>query len=180
VKNAAGWKRERNHETALPYENAINLGNMTFPVAHLCAALNDPQANVSAKLEDQSGHPVYRVRLNGTFNLTENTKGTHVTKEFLLDAMTFDILSVRDYPMSPASLSGSERRAPRSSVSGDNNNRDSVEEPPRAIDYKDFRTVNGVRIPFLIAIKLHGQLAYSLTITEVQINTHFDEMVFEK
>jgi hypothetical protein len=94
--------------------------------------------------------------------------------------MTFDILSVSDYPIPAASVSGVVTRPARTLKSDDNNKGEPFAEPPRIIEYKDFRVVNGVRIPFSIAVKLHGQLAYSLKINEVQVNTHFDDGVFDK
>lgn len=165
VKNGLGKRKEGSVEFPLAHENAINLENLTFPVAFLSAALAERDTKVSlVGIEDHDGRSVYRVRLDGVLGLVEKREqGALTTKEFLIDALTFDILSVADYPCIV--------RTPRPQ------NRSTA--PPREVTYGDFRMVSGIRLPFLISTALQSERTLTIRLHEVNFNTNVADADFD-
>jgi hypothetical protein len=156
VRDGSGWKRESDEELhPISSQNAINLGNLAFPVAHVQAALLDPETEVSFEgIEKQGSRSVYRLRLRGRFGLVaKSVPAGIVLKDLLIDALTYDILSVQDRPYSIYKSGGK-----------------SSDVAPRAIDFDDFRIVNGVRVPFSISTKLQGQRTMMIRLNEVAFN----------
>ena len=166
VKDGSGTKREGDQKThTLSGANAINFGNLTHPVAHLAAALADSGSGVSLMgIEKRGGRAVYRIRVNGQFGLSNKADvGTSVTKDVLVDALSFEIVSVEDYPYPVYQLNGKLS-----------------DTPPRVIEYGDFRVVDGVRIPFSISTKLQGQQVMSIRLSSVVFNSNLGEADFKE
>jgi hypothetical protein len=136
------------------YEEAsINLENLTYPLAHAAAALNEVTTDISfIKTEEREGHSVYRLRLKGPLGLGGRTSSVRrVSKDLLIDAENFNILAVEDRPFP-------------------NRSTNEPDAPSRTIEYADFRTVNGLRIPLSITTKLMGQTTMSMTLTRITFN----------
>jgi hypothetical protein len=165
VKNGVGKRKEGSLEFPLSHENAINLENLTFPISHLAAALSDDHTTLTLiaieKLENKS---VYRLRLDGMLDLVESKEqGALTSKEVIVDALTFDILRIEDYPCIV--------REPHSQKPS--------AIPPRRIEYGDFRLVNGVRVPFFISTTLNGERTLTIQIDEANFNTNVPETDFD-
>lgn len=149
----------------LSYENALNFGNLTFPAAHVLSALHDSRAVVSlAAIENSDGRTVYRIRLKGQLGLHNLNAGPDVaiTKDVLVDAATFDIISVEDQPFQTYELGGK----PSS-------------KPSRTVEFGDFHTVNRVRMPFLITTYLMGQKTLTIQLNNVTLNNYVSESDFK-
>jgi hypothetical protein len=146
-------------------ENAINFGNLTFPVAHLAVALSDATSDVSLMgIEKREGRSVYRLRLKGQLGLVGKADANRaVTKDVLVDALDFGIVSVQDYPYPVYQRNGQLSDA-----------------PPREIEYGDFRVVDGVRIPFSIDTKLQGQRVMSIRVSKVSFNSSLSDEDFKR
>jgi hypothetical protein len=165
VKDGNGTKREANQKARqLSGENAINFGGLTFPLAHLVTALADAGTDVALmRIEKREGHSVYRVRIKGQLGLVRNISPVSVTKDVLIDALNFGIVSVEDYPYPVYQRNGKL-----------------ADSPPRAIEYGDFRVVDGVRVPFSIDTKLQGQPVMSIRLTKVTFNNHLIDGDFKE
>src|ERR1700675_832574 len=63
VKNGVGSLREADGEVhSISYDNAVNLGNLTFPLSHFATALSDVRTDVSLLgIENREGRSVYRL-----------------------------------------------------------------------------------------------------------------------
>jgi hypothetical protein len=155
--DGSGSRKEADQKAvALPYAKAINLGNLTFPVAYVVAALSDPAAEVSlVRIENDKDRSIYHLRLKGRLGLIDRgpARGA-IVKDLLVDAASFDILTVEDFPYSRGST-GKGRDA-----------------APREIDYQDFRLVSGVRVPFSINTKLEGQRTFSIHLREAAFDAN--------
>jgi hypothetical protein len=112
-------------------------------------------------VEEREGRSVYRLRVKGRLGLVGGGAPASVAKDLIVDALKFDILSVEDHPY-PTYKSGGKP----SGVA------------PREIDFGDFQVVKGVRLPFSISTKLHGQLTLSLRISDVTLNSQVSEKEF--
>jgi hypothetical protein len=165
VNDGNGTQKEANQK-ALPIssENAVNLGNLTFPIAEIAAALGDAKTDISlVGIEKNDGRSVYRLRLKGQLGLSSKPNPTlPVVKDLLIDAFRFSILSVEDRPFRTYEAGGKPS-----------------DKPSRAIEYGDFRIVNGVLVPFSISTKLMGQPTMSIHLTRVSFNSNLGAADFE-
>jgi hypothetical protein len=145
--------------------NSINLENLTFPLAHVRAALADGVTDISfVGIESQDGHSVYRIRLKGPLGLTGTGEGLHipVVKDIVIDALNFNIVSVEDRPFQIYEKSGK----PSDKVS-------------RVIEYSDYREVGGVLMPFSISTKLMGQKTLAIDLSNILFNMSLNEQDFQ-
>jgi hypothetical protein len=163
VRNGTGSKTEGQRTVPMTDDSAANLENLTYPISHVAAALADFTADVSfVGIEKQEDRSVYRVRVKGQLGLRSNAgQNAPIVKDLLIDALTFDVVSVEDRPF--------PNRADRSH-----------DTPSRAIEYGDFRVVNGVRIPFSISTRLMGQKTLSIALSEVTFNSNLSDQDFSR
>jgi hypothetical protein len=163
VKDGLGSKNESEKVVPIFRDNAMNLGNLTYPIGHVTAALADTATDVSfVGIERREGRTVYRLRIKGKLGLVADGSPAAVVKDLIVDALSFEILSVEDYPFQTYKPGRRSRDA-----------------APREVDFADFRTVNGVRMPFSVSTKLQGQPALSIRISEAAFNNNLSATDFQ-
>jgi hypothetical protein len=164
VKNSVGSKKEGEKTTAISSENAVNLGNLTYPVGHASAALADATTEVSfVGIEKREDRSAYRIRIKGRLGLVSGASPLgSVSKDLLIDALDFDILSVEDHPYRTYGMGGKPSDA-----------------ASREIDFSDFRVVHGVRVPFSISMKLQGQQTLSIGLSQIAFNDNLSDKEFQ-
>jgi hypothetical protein len=154
VKDGVGSKKEVEKVKALSRENALNLCNLTYPIGHVAAALSDSTNEIFfVDVEKWGELSAYRLRLKGKLGLVGDRSPVSVVKDMIIDSQTFDILSVEDHPY-PTYGPGEARS----------------KAAPRELDFGEFRTLKGVRMPFAVLTKLHGQRTMSLALSDVTFN----------
>lgn len=163
VRDGFGSKKQDDKPVPLSNLQAINFGNLTFPIGFALAAVADQTTDVSLLgTEEREGRPVYRLRLKGQLGLVGKPgKRVCVVKELLVDADNFTIVSMEDTPFGTALR-----------------NEQKVHTSPRQIEYGDFRVVSGVRIPFSIDIKDPSHSTASIRLAEIGINRGFSDEDF--
>jgi hypothetical protein len=169
VTDGVGSKKEADHKAVpISNENAINIGNLTLPIAYVAAALSDPTTDVSlVGIEKRAGRSIYRLRLKGQLGLVAGrVPGISVEKDILVDALTFNIVSVGDLPLRTHKSSKSTGKQP--------------DFPMREIEYGDFRVIDGVRVPFSISTKLVGQETLSIILSHVTFNSNLSAETFNQ
>jgi hypothetical protein len=164
IRNGSGSKKEGDTAIRISGQNAINLENLTYPVGHVSAALADTATEVSfVGIATKDSRSVYRIRVKGHLGLIVGpTPSLPVEKDLLVDALTFDIVSVQDRPYTTYD--------PGRKLS---------ETPVREIDFTDFRVVNGVRIPFSISTDLNGQRTLEIRLNVVTFNEGLSDEDFQ-
>jgi hypothetical protein len=163
IRNGTGFRIEGERHVPMTDGGAVNLENLTYPIAHVAAALGESAIDISFEgIEKRNGRSIYRLRVKGQLGLASDSSSDAkpIVKDLLIDALTFDIMSVEDRP--------SATKADRSH-----------DTPSRAIEYGDFRLVNGVRIPFSISTRLMGQKTLSIALTEVTFNSNLSDEDFK-
>lgn len=164
VKAGVGSRKDKNGKvTPLQRGGAINLENLTFPIAHFAEALKDAQTDISlVRIEHRGGRSIYRLRVKGRLGLSavKTAQGTIVTKDLLVDALNFTILSVEDRPFELHQA------------------RHTPDKPSREIDFGDFRTIQGILVPFSITTKLMGQETLTIHLSNVVFNRGLSEQDF--
>ncbi|HKW18905.1 MAG TPA: hypothetical protein VJO35_15455 [Terriglobales bacterium] len=156
--DAAGSKQSGEDKRPMVADNAVNLGGLTFPLFYVLSAFQNAATQVRlVGIEQKSGRSVYRIRIEGL-----SSRRFRIAKDLVIDALTFDILSMSDQPL-PMYMSKA-----KSTAIG-----------PREIDFSDFRSVQGVRVPFLIVTRIHGQPMENISLTQVALNTKVLPQDFE-
>jgi len=146
-------------------DNAINLENLTFPIVHIVAALRDSASDISfVGIEKRDDRSIYRLRLRGHLGLGKAQEGPGfvVVKDLLIDALTFGIVSIEDHPF--RTYDASKKQS---------------DKPSREIDFGDFRTINGIQVPFSITTRLMGQKTLTIDLSNVAFNTDVSEQDFQ-
>jgi hypothetical protein len=174
ARDGRGSKMDQQKTVQLSPSSAINLGNLTYPVAHVMAALADCSTDVSfVDIEKRNGRSVYRLQVEGQLGLVSQAQlGGPVVKDLLIDALDFNIVGVEDRPFparNPEVASDSRSRASA---------RRHSDSPSRAIEFSDFRLVNGVRVPFSISTTLLGQQTLSILLNKVRFNSNLSSQDF--
>jgi hypothetical protein len=163
VKDGIGAKKDGDMAKSISRDNALNLCNLTYPISHVAAGLADPATDVSfIGLEKREDRSVYRLRVKGKLGLVGDGSPASVVKDIIVDALTFDILSVEDHPFRTYKRGGKPS-----------------DTAPREIDFADFRTVSGLRVPLSIGTKLQGQRTLSIHLSEVTFNNNLSVNNFE-
>lgn len=148
-------------------KRTLRLENLTFPLALVAAAMRDPKTEVSLLgIEDQDGRSIYRIRTHGQLGLGGLKTGPDlpVIKDLLVDALTFNILRVEDRPFQTPTYKKDGKL---------------VDKPSRVIDFGDFRTVNGLLVPFSITTELLGQKTMTIQLSSVSFNSSLGDQDFQ-
>ena len=155
-----GSRRESSgKKSVLTDQSAVDLANLSFPLAYVTAAVNDPQAKIAFRgVEDWRGRSVYRIQLKGKLGIVD--RGILV-RDLLVDAMGFDILVVEDEHL-------------RIHKTGDK----PTDLASRQIEFGDFRITNGIRVPYWINIRLMGQQVMRIELNQVAFNGQFSNLDF--
>jgi hypothetical protein len=143
--------------------NGPAVGLLIFYLPNLLAALGERLATVSsAGTEEFEGRSVYRIQivqgLPQRFQHDEKLR-TLKTSEVLIDADTFMILALRHIYLSNGSTARSHMRE---------------------VQFSDFRTVQGLRVPFSITEKALDQRTWTIQIRDIQFNTGIQDSIFTR
>jgi hypothetical protein len=171
VNDGVGSVREGQKTVNLTYSNSINLENLTFPIEYIEQALADPAVDISLlRIEEREGRSVYHLRLKGRLGLVRKGLPCEpVVKDIRIDALTFEVITVEDFPYSRKPIS--HILPVKSNEKTSDDARKSLDVPPREITYQDFRNVDGMKLPFSIDIRLEGQRTFSIRFDAAEFNT---------
>jgi hypothetical protein len=157
VKDGFGVDQRGARTVPLSCLRALSLANLTFPAGNAIAAVQDSSTKVSfVDVEQRNGRSVYRLRISGQLGLAKDRTISPLTKELLIDALNYDIVSIEDKPLSPA----------------ENWQRTQSQVAQREIEYQDFRSVDGVRIPFSIRTRVVRQKTMTIRLDQVTFNSN--------
>jgi hypothetical protein len=144
---------------ALTEGSAVDLANLSFPLAYVSAAVSDPQATIAFRgVENWKGRSVYRIQLKGKLGVID--RGILV-RDLLVDAIGFDILVVEDEHI-------------RIHKPGDK----PTDLASRQIEFGDFRVTNGIQVPYWINIRLMGQQVMRIELNQVAFNGQLSNLDF--
>jgi len=133
----------------------LNPSSFVVPYLLLAAALKSPNYNLSFKgAVEVDGHSAYDVQV-GTVMLSPN--GIDVT-DFFIDSTTSQVLVMRDMARPPTN---------------------SLEGPSHEIRFSDYRTVNGVAVPFSIKEAVGGQETWVIQLNSVTFNPGLSDSTFQ-
>ena len=166
-----------NNNSPLPYQNAVNLGNIMFPVWRIRAIVQDVATELTYKnIETRDGRYVYRFHIGR--KETESSVGgksfLFTDEDILVDALSFKIVCVEDHPFVATRSRGDEQgntlRTTGSSNNGAGTGGSSPKPADREIEFSDYRLVDGVSVPFSISTKLLGERTMTIELSTVDFH----------
>jgi outer membrane lipoprotein-sorting protein len=163
VSDGQGSISEPTGKTSLiPPSNGLNLGALTLPFLGVYAALTDPTVSISPAAQvTLASKPAYDIRVQRTFAQKDDPTGELTkwsVKDYLIDASTLTLLETRDtaYP----------NDAPKQAF-------------VREVIFSDYRTTNGMLVPFSITEKIAGQQTWTIQLNAISFNTGLTDANFK-
>jgi hypothetical protein len=159
IKNGTASLRRKGKEIGAPYQNGVDSGAVGSPLFITLAALSDPQISVSAveqvKVDEREVLLIHTQRnLTTSDGHPDEFLSRRTAKELLIDPSTYLPLAVRSKVYPPKGFSG---------------------EFLQEIRFGDFRTVNGVLVPFELIEIISGQKTWVFHADSVALNTGLSE-----
>jgi hypothetical protein len=150
--------------TPIPFYQAVNMGSsFAFPVGKLLAALQDPTTNITyGGLLTRGGSQVYDIRIAGLQAPAPMASASPTRlpmEEFFIDSTTFHIVSVLS------------RAYPRDG---------SLRTRPAELQFSDYRTVNGILVPFSVTNLIDGQCTFTIQLAQVTLNNNLSDSDFQQ
>ncbi len=148
--------------TQIPAYNAINLGSLTLPFLEMANALKDSSVSVSLVDQEQiNGRSAYRITVQRTFGAAVDPRGTMsgwTRKDYLIDATTSlpAEIHIMTHPV-------------------ETHLRSYLQE----IVVTDYRSTNGVVLPFSITEKIGGQTTWTIQLNSIAVNTGLTDSTFQ-
>ena len=162
VNNGTGFTKETNGTVSqIPYHNTVNFGNLAFPISFLSTIIGDASTSITyVGLEARNGVQVHHLRTQKIFPSKIDPGGIVSklsTRDFFIDSTSFQIVATQDmvHPEGASTI-----------------------DYPREMQFSDYRTVNGVLVPFAVAEVATGQLTYSIQLNQVTFNTGLQDSDF--
>ena len=159
--NGTGWVREINGTvTPISYDNAINLGSLTFPFTYLASTFSDNSMSISyVGLESKAGVLVHHIRTHRVYGNDPNGILAHLTtRDFYIDQNTSQLIRVQ-FAVHPENFS--------------------TQDFIREVQFSDYRMVNGILVPFSITQTGNGQLLWSMQLSQISFNTSMQDSDFQ-
>ncbi len=146
----------------IPYHNTVHLGLLTLPIARIPAAINDSSVALTyLGSVAVNGRAAEVIRLQHTFEAGADIDGTLTrlyTMDFYIDPGTFLIVKTQDnvYPQ-----------------------RNSQEPYAHELFFSDYRTVNGVSVPYAVKERISAQQTWALQLNSIALNTGLSDADFK-
>jgi len=163
VNNGIGSIKEPDGTTTpIEHHNTVNAGNLTFPLAHLVAALQDSStAILYIGLETREGQQVHHLREWKAYSPDSDPSGMRsrlTRKDFFVDPDKFVVVGILDM-LHPKNRS----------------NQDS----PHEVRFSDYRLTNGVLVPFSITEIGVGQRISTIQFSQITFNSDLRDTDFD-
>ena len=163
VSNGSGSLKEADGTLQpIPYYNALNLGSLTFPYFGIVAALQDSTTSVSdlglVNVDGRQARQIHTQRNVDAFKYTQSIVGNLMVKDYFIDPTTYQLLKVQDMAHPAQSLTGSYQHE---------------------ISFSDYRSVNGLLVPFAISEKIADQETWTIQLNQISFNTGLTDSDFQ-
>jgi hypothetical protein len=163
VSNGDGSLKDTDGTTSdIPFHNAMSLGGLTFPfLAIATAAQNASTSVLDLGLVTADGRQARQIRVQQNLPSATELQRTFsklATKDFFVDATSFQLLKIQDVTHPPKNF---------------------TEDYSHEIYFSDYRTVNGVLVPFGISEKIAGQQTWVVQLTQVTFNNNPSDLDFQ-
>jgi hypothetical protein len=163
VSNRGGTIREVTGKTTpLPFHNAANKGNLTFPLAELAVRLRDNSVAISyvgaTTFNGVTVHQVRTYRVLGPDSGNGQLLNKLTTRDFFIDTQSFQVVGTLDM-VHP--------------------NENATRDYRHELVFADFRTVDGVLVPFSITESIAGQHTWTIQLSAINYNVGLADVDFQ-
>lgn len=163
VSNESGEMKDiRGRKTPITFANAVNKGNLIFPLAEIANRLQDATVGVTyVGLVAFNGQQVHQIRTRRI--LTSDTGSgqiinTLTTRDFFIDPQTFQVVATLDQ--------------------GHPTNKAQPDFPHQML-FSDYRAVNGIFVPFSITERISGQTTWTIHLSQISFNNGLEDTDFQ-
>lgn len=147
--------------TSIPYHNTPNVGSLTLPICRVNSALSDLRTSVIDLGTVKFGTGQARqIRIQQTFRSDSAGWRSKLTqRDYFFDPASFSLLEVRDtvHPQNDA-------------VNG---------QLKHTVNFGNYKTVNGVAVPFSVSETIAGQHTWTLQLSSIAFNTGLSDSDFQ-
>jgi len=152
VERGQGKFRFNGKTSRIPFHAGVTRSGLTLPFMSLFQALSRSGYRVSyVGTETRDDHDVYRIRVElMPGNDDEKQIARLLTTEYLIDSKSYLILRTEDKAHPPESMDINQRHA---------------------LDYADYRTVDGIQVPFSVVEHVENAQTWSLQFEDVAANS---------
>jgi hypothetical protein len=148
--------------TTMPIHNAVTVGALSLPYLEILEALNEPSTSITTMEGIEiDGQIVSQIRVQRHFSPKLDPAGalTRATfKDFLIDPSTHMILGTSDVIHPVRTL---------------------TENLPHQIRYADYRSVNGVQMPFAITETIAWGKTWTIRLDSISFNSGLSKSDFK-
>lgn len=146
----------------IPGPSSVELGSMTFPYMIILSALQDNSASISyVGLEATGGTSLHHIRLGLSvppgLNMLLTTNAARV-RDMFIDATSLQIIAMRGNAYLKDNLSINVRHE---------------------VHFSNYRTVNGILIPFAVEETVYGQPTLSIQFNQITFNSGLSDSQFQ-
>ncbi len=151
VERGQGKSRLNGKTSKIPFHAGASRLDLTLPFVPLLQALSHSAYRVSyLGAETHEDHDVYRLRVElMPANDDEKQIARLLTTEYLIDSKSYLILRIEDLAHPPESMDINQRHA---------------------LDYADYRNVDGIQVPFSVVEHVENAQTWSLQFEDVTAN----------
>jgi hypothetical protein len=160
-KGTGSLKRLNSANSPIGFHNSRNLAALTWPIAHILAALSDPSVSVALVQSPAiDGKQVSHVRIQKQLSQTVPPDALielYATQDYLFDSTTGLLIEVRDRVGANDSVTPSYAHE---------------------IHFAEYQTTNGVTVPMSVSEAVEGQKTWSLQLSSVTFNAGLQDADF--
>jgi hypothetical protein len=161
-KGSGELKDIRGRTTPISFANAVNKGNLIFPLAEIAARFQDTAVEIKyiglVTIDGQQVHQIRTRRILGADTGHGQLLNNLTARDFLIDPQTFQVLATLD--------------------KGHPDYKDQVDFPHRML-FSDYRTVNGILVPFSITERIAGQTTWTIQLSQISFNAGLGDTDFQ-
>jgi len=161
-KGSGELKDIRGRTTPIAFANAVNKGNLIFPLAEVTARFNDTTVGITyVGLTTVEGHPLHQIRTRRIL-MPDTGQGQLInkltTRDFFIDPQTFQVVATLDmgHPDDKAGI-----------------------DFPHEMLFSDYRTINGILVPFSITERIAGQTTWTIQLSQISFNAGLGDTDFQ-
>ncbi len=144
------------------FANALKLGALTFPLAEIYTDLQDSSTTLIYMGSTQiAGRTVQQIHAQRNFSPQSDPDGSLSklrARDLFIDSSNLQLILIRDILYPPQSFTANYQHE---------------------ISFSDYRTVNGLLVPFTISEKIAGQQTWIIQLSQTSFNSGLSDSDFQ-
>ena len=161
-KGSGELKNVQGKTTPIAFANAVNKGNLIFPLAEITARFSDTTVGITyVGLKTIDGRQLHQIRTRRIL-VPDSGQGQLInkltTRDFFIDTQTFQVVATLDM--------------------GHQEDKAGIDFPHEML-FSDYRTMNGISVPFSITERIAGQTTWTIQLSQISFNAGLGDTDFQ-